>query len=285
MDYNAAMDMQSHIVEIADDFDMEKIMRSGQCFRVRRLDDDVYFFITDNSVLFAKSLGFDQNTNTTQLRISCSEEEWDNIWVPYFDLDRNYAQIRNDAKGKNSFLDDAMDFGSGLRILRQDAWEMLITFIISQRKNIPAITKAVETLSARFGNPIDTAAGRVFAFPSPDALANVSEAQLRECGLGYRAPYILDAVRMVRSGEINLDALNDAPDQILFEELQRIHGVGKKVANCICLFAYNRTSLVPVDVWIQRVIDEECNGHDPFASFTDDAGIMQQYAFYYMTNR
>lgn len=292
----------SHIVRIEDDFDMEKIRTSGQCFRIARLDDGTYRAIAGDKVLYMRKAGGacadeadqadgcetgggDFGESGTEWEVSCSPEEWGSFWSAYFDLGRDYSAIRAACKGRNAFVDEAMDYGCGLRILAQDPWEMLITFIVSQRKNMPAIASAVEQLAQRFGSPVETERGTVYAFPTPEQLAQASEDDLRACSLGYRAPYIAETTRQVLSGELDLQSLADADDAALFEDLQKARGVGAKVANCVCLFGYGRTSQVPVDVWIARAIDEECGGVDPFAQFGEDAGIMQQYVFYYMTDR
>lgn len=283
-------------VEIKDDLDLEKIRISGQCFRVMNLENDVFRLIAGDKVLFIKDV------SNGKFEVSCTPEEWDSFWSPYFDLARDYSRIRKLARGKNDFIDEAMGYGKGLRILVQDPWEMLITFIISQRKNMPAIASAVELISQRFGDAIDVssdpsvaeflkehgcedAARDLHAFPRPEQLAAASESDLRNCSLGYRAPYIHETAQQVVSGEIDLDALGALSDTVLFEELQKAHGVGAKVANCVCLFGYGRTSQVPIDVWIARAIDEECEGVDPFAQYGEDAGVMQQYVFFYMTDR
>ena len=110
---------------------------------------------------------------------------------------------------------------------------------------------------------------------------NATETQLKECGLGYRTQYVLDALRQVQTGGLNLNVLPDYSDEHLLETLQRIHGVGKKVANCVALFAYGRTACVPIDVWISRAIEYDCGGKSPFGLFGQNAGIIQQYVFYY----
>ena len=184
--------------------------------------------------------------------------------------------------GKHPFIDAAMEAGEGLRILRQDPWETLLTFIISQRKSIPAIASAVETIAARWGAPIQTERETLFTFPAPDALADVTEAELRACALGYRAPYILDAVRQANGGELDLCALGQLEDEALYQALQSVRGVGKKVSECVCLFGYGRLHRVPVDVWIDRAIRERCGGCEPFSRYGADAGVMQQYVFYAM---
>lgn len=283
-------------VEIKDDLDLEKIRISGQCFRVTHLENDVFRLIAGDKVLFIKEVG------NGKFEVSCTPEEWESFWAPYLDLSRNYAAIRKRAQGKNDFIDEAMGYGKGLRILLQDPWEMLITFIISQRKNMPAIASAVELISQRFGDVIDVmsdpsvaeflvkhgcedAALDLHSFPRPEQLASASEKDLRDCSLGYRAPYIHETARQVISGDVDLNALAALSDAELFEQLQKAHGVGAKVANCVCLFGFGRTSQVPIDVWIARAIDEECEGVDPFAQYGEDAGVMQQYVFFYMTDR
>ena len=277
----------STIITIEDDLDLKKIELSGQCFRVREFEDGTFRFITGDNVIYMKRLtdeaDFAGENGTSRYEVSCSQDEWERIWQPYFDLGRNYAKIRRKSAGESQFVDTAMDFGRGIRVLKQDAWEMLVTFIISQRKNIPAISKSVNLIAERFGKPIVTEYETLYTFPTPQELAAASESDLRDCSLGYRAPYVTDAVRLVLSGELDLSAIDNLDDERLFEELQKVHGVGKKVANCVCLFAYGRTSLVPVDVWIARAIDEECGGEDPFEAFGANAGIIQQYVFFYMT--
>lgn len=276
----------STIITIEDDLDLKKIELSGQCFRVREFDGGIFRFITGDHVLYIRKLPDNTGEDTaSRYEISCSTDEWQQVWEPYFDLGRSYCAIRERAEGKNAFVDTAMRFGRGIRVLDQDAWEMLVTFIISQRKNIPAISKSVNLIAERYGTPIETEFETIHAFPTPQQLAGATEEDLRGCSLGYRAPYVADAVRAVRSGDLDLSALEDLGDEELFEALQTVHGVGKKVSNCVCLFAYGRMSLVPVDVWIARAIDEECEGKDPFVAFGADAGIIQQYVFYYMTQR
>ena len=261
---------------ISDDFSMEKIMESGQCFRVRRFPDGVYRFLTGDSAVYLRSLG------KGRYEASCTPQEWREVWTPYFDLERDYASLRRSAGGKHPFVDAAMETGAGLRILRQDPWEMLLTFIISQRKNISAIAAAVETLAARWGKPLATERETLFAFPTPEAMAEVTEEELRTCALGYRAPYVLDAVRQVSGGALDLRVLEQLEDEALFRALQSVRGVGKKVAECVCLFGFGRLCRVPVDVWIDRAIREECGGCEPFSLYGDDAGVMQQYVFYAM---
>lgn len=262
-------------IEIQDDFDLNKISLSGQCFRVKLLEGDIYRFVTGNHVVYIKSLG------KHQFSVSCGIEEWNEIWGVYFDIGRCYSSIFEKEHNKHPFIHAAMNCGRGLRILKQDSWEMLITFIISQRKNIPSIAKAVEMLASRYGRRIETKYETLYSFPSPQEMACASLNELQECGLGYRSQFILDAIHQILSGTINLNSISVYNDEQLLETLQTIRGVGKKVANCVALFAYGRTACVPIDVWIARAIKNDCGGESPFGLFQDNAGIIQQYIFYY----
>ena len=266
-------------VGIQDDFDLEKIRQSGQCFRIRTFDDGSYRFITGREVLYIRQ------ADGNLYEVSCCEENWNAIWKPYFSLDSDYRSIRERSAGKNPFIDRAMEESAGLRVLKQDPWEMLVTFIISQRKSIPAIAGSVEMLAEKYGSRIITDRETVYAFPTAEEMEHASIEELQNCSLGYRSKYVLDAVRKVNSGELDLDAISNLDDDALFDALQAVFGVGKKVANCICLFGYGRTGRAPVDVWIQRAIDEGCGGVNPFEQFGENAGIIQQYMFFYQRNR
>lgn len=262
-------------IEILDDFDLEKTASCGQCFRAKPLDDGFFRFLSGDYVIYIKETG------DYQFSVSCSKEEWKEIWIRYFDLNRSYKNLYLEEREKHDYVRRAMDCGRGIRILRQDPWEMLVTFIISQRKSIPAISKSVEALAEKYGHRIQTDREIIYSFPTPEEMADASVDDLKECSLGYRVPYIYDAVQKVTSGSLNLDKIAEYSDEELFQELQTVNGVGKKVANCICLFGYGRMARVPVDVWIARAVDEDCCGEDPFLLFEGNAGIIQQYVFYY----
>ena len=264
-------------VTIKDDLDLEKIIESGQCFRGKCLEDGSYRFISGDSVIYLRPEDREAGVYT----VSCDRESWETTWFPFFDLERCYSEIAVLESGKHEFVDQAIAHGRGVRLLRQDPWEMLLTFIISQRKSIPAIIKSVEALSEKYGHDIVTEQERLKAFPSPEEMKEATAEELAACGLGYRVKYILDAIQKVNSGELNLQAIAELPDHALLEKLQAVMGVGIKVANCIALFAYGRTACVPVDVWIFRAIEKECGGVSPFSLYGENAGIIQQYIFYY----
>lgn len=269
------------IISITDDFDLKKIADSGQCFRVKAMDEGTYRFIIGDQVLYIRKQSKEEPSSSEYFEVSCSEEIWKTVWYPYFDLGRSYTNIRQRIGPRDKYMLSAAENGQGIRILRQDPWEMLITFIISQQKTIPAIKNAVETLSVNYGTSLTLDSEKLYTFPTPKQLSTVTEEILREYKLGYRAPYIVDAVQQVNSGQLDLHRLSSYSDKKLLEALKQVSGVGEKVANCICLFAYGRTRLAPVDTWIKKVIEQKYKGKNPFPKYRDGAGIMQQYIFYY----
>lgn len=277
---NVEMEMNwiTQPIQIKDDFDLDKILDSGQCFRPCRVQSGEYRFITGSQLLYLRPLG------EGEYQAKCAPGEWERTWRPYFDLERSYGSLRRRWAGQAGFAQQALDYGQGIRVLQQDPWEMLITFILSQRKSIPAIRTGVELLAERFGQVVDTGTERVSLFPSPAQLAAAAESDLRDCGLGYRTRYIQHAAQAVASGALDLKSLALLPDETLLAKLMEMDGVGKKVANCVALFGYGRTALAPIDVWIARLIQEDFDGQDPFPQYGAEAGILQQYFFYYKRN-
>ena len=261
-------------ITINDDFDLDKTANCGQCFRAKEIEDGIYRFITKQNVVYIKKVEY----NTFE--VSCDADEWTNVWENYFDLATNYQKIRSNISKLNDYLKKAAQLGEGIRILKQDTFETLISFIISQRKSIPSIKTSVERIAARYGKPIITEYETVHLFPTLDEMRAVLPIDLSGCGLAYRADYIKDAIDKLNEGVIDLESLWHKGDEELTEELKKIRGVGDKVANCVALFAYHRVDRVPIDVWIARAINDDFNGHNFFADIEENAGIAQQYVFY-----
>lgn len=262
-------------IRIEDDLDLKKIAESGQAFRIRELEDGWFLFITGDCILrIRRSPSGDGGLYETD----CSPEKWEQVWSPYFDLGRNYREIRESVPDSDPFLRKAAECGKGLRILRQDPWEMLITFIISQRKNIPAIRSCVEKLAENFGKPLSSGGERICSFPRPEELEG---RDLSCCSLGYREKYVREAAKAAASGVIDPDSFPGMDDEALTKTLLSVYGVGRKIADCVSLFGCGRTGRAPVDTWIGRIIANVYNGSDPFPAYRDAAGIMQQYVFYY----
>lgn len=259
-------------VTIQDDFDLGKIADSGQCFRACQYADGAWRFITGRHLLRIRQTG------AGRYAVNCTDTVWQRVWAPYFDLPRDYAALRAALPAQDTYLCAAAAAGTGMRILRQDPWEMLVSFIISQRKSIPAIKSCIDALCRRYGQPLR--GGAEYAFPTPRRLAHATAQELAECGLGYRAPYVHAAAQAVDGGSLDLAALDALCDEALLQRLQTVHGVGIKVANCVALFGYGRMECAPVDVWIARVISQQYGGQNPFPAYRN-AGILQQYMFCY----
>ena len=256
------------------DFDIRKIAESGQCFRLNPNSKGGYTLVANGRVL--------RLTETDSgCMLDCTLAEFDALWRDYFDMDTDYAAIRAQVDPGDAFLQRACDYGAGIRMLRQDPCEMLVSFIISQRKNIPAIKFCVEALCSRYGEPIESGAEQFFSFPTAERLAALDEAHFLACSLGYRAKYVLSAARMIASGTLDLSAIASLDDDALFSALLTVSGVGEKVANCVMLFGYHRLDRFPRDVWINRIEAREYGGAFPTERYPDTAGALQQYIFYY----
>jgi len=267
-------------LKIKDDFDMDLIAESGQCFRWDKVDDDTYRVIHGEDCLYLSREG------PKTYCFECGEDALGS-WEDYLDLGEDYSSIRGriDAD-RDPFLHAAAEDQKGIRILRQDPWEMLITFIISQNKNIPGIKRCVESLCRAAGDErVDVRGERYFAFPGPKATADLGHEILRSCSLGYRCDYILAAAEAVLSKDLDLEALKDAEEAETIERLTSIHGVGPKVANCISLFGLHHIDAFPVDVWIKRILDAEYPDGYPAEEYSPYNGVYQQYMFaYYRKN-
>ena len=259
-----------------ENFDLRQIAESGQCFRMAMQDGNTARVVSDNKILRVT------NTGNGEFEFSCTDEEFDNIWYKYFDLGSTYADYIYSIDPEDDFLQRAAAYGSGIRILRQEPFETLISFIISQRKNIPAIQASVEKLCRCCGEKITE---DIYAFPAPEAIAGLSDDELYDCSLGYRVPYVRETAGRIAAGETDLETLRECDDDELFDRLLSFHGVGKKVANCVMLFAYHRIAAFPVDVWISRVEDKYYNGRFPVERYPGYAGVMQQYMFFYGRNQ
>ena len=278
------------MVEQLEYFNIGQILESGQIFRFEKINPHTYRLIAKGKCIKVTQLP----ESTTLMIYNSTLGEFEEIWRPYFDIDTDYKQIAQTLSQKDEYMSQAIDFGKGIRLLKQDPWEMLISFIISQNKAIPHIQKCIENISERYGQKIayeEEEDSYYYTFPTPEELAKATEEELRECKVGFRAPYIVDACQKVMSGEIILNDLFNMSAKEAKEELMKIKGVGPKVSDCILLFAYGKMDLFPTDVWIKRVVEGiyfdgkeiSLQAIQKFAReyFADLAGYAQQYLFYY----
>ena len=256
-----------------------QIADSGQCFRMNRLEEGWFGLIA-----FGRFLRLRQ-PEPGVIELSCNEEEYENIWRDYFDIDYDYGNVvQGLIKSGDEFLQKAAEYGPGIRILRQEPFEMLISFIISQNKNIPSIKTCIERICERYGDgKTEPVTGMTYyAFPSPEQLAAAGKEELRSLKLGYRDEYILSAARAVNEGAIDLEKLKWCTHEEAVKALKTIHGVGEKVANCVSLYGLHHIEAFPVDVWIKKILTEVYRGAFREDRYSGYAGIVQQYMFYYI---
>lgn len=267
-------------IEIGDDFDLERIADSGQCFRWERSGDGWRILSGADCLHIAPLDG-------GVYELDCGADAFESRWRDYFDLEESYAAIRGRIDpAADPYLFAAAEREQGIRILRQDPWETLVSFIISQNRNIPAIRRSVELLAATCGDERRDAAGRpYFAFPIPEAVAALDEDTLMACALGYRAPYVRAAARAVLSGAPDLETLRFAGEAETMETLTGLYGVGVKVASCVSLFGLHHLDAFPQDVWIKRILAREYPEGYPFAAYAPYNGVCQQYMFAYERSR
>ncbi len=278
-----------------DFFDIGQIFDCGQSFRfdeVKESEHEKEF----SGVAFGRFVSFAQDRDTLYI-YGTDEREFNMIWRRYLGLDIDYGEIRKDISEhcSSAVMRDAMETGRGIRILRQDPFETVVSFIISQNNNIPRIKNIIENLSRECGRVIEidecmekhmSGVSSLCAFPTAEAIASIGKDGLFALRTGFRAGYIADAVERIIDGRLDLEALKkcESNEQVK-QELCTVRGIGPKVASCITLFGLERYSSFPIDVWIKRVMQkyfpEVPEKFDPKEYFGAYAGIAQQYLFYY----
>ena len=258
------------------DFDLRKTFECGQCFRWDADEKGAY-----TGVAFGRAARLRREGGS--VFISGAMGDFEAVWRDYFDLGRDYGEIRR-RFGGDSFMREAVSFGEGIRILRQDKWEALCSFIISQCNNIPRIKKIVASLCREFGEKLEFEGEPRYAFPAAARLAPLDEASLAPIRCGYRAEYIIGAARAVADGGLDLGALSRGAPEEACAALKKLRGVGDKVADCVALYGLNMLDSFPLDVWMKRAVKLHFGPSFDPAAFSPYAGIAQQYIFYYMRN-
>lgn len=264
------------------DFSVFRTFDCGQCFRFDPVQNSEYK-CEFSGVARGRKIGFAQNREGEIYIIGAAEEDFP-LWSQYLALDEDYdgmnasisVGVSNEADRR--VLEKAMLASRGIRILRQDKWEALCSFIVSQNNNIPRIKKIISAMCEKYGEPIDGG----FDFPSPKALSDAGEEALFALKTGFRAKYIHDAASKVSSGEVLLSDVEKAESYEAAEKiLLSVKGVGAKVAACTLLFGYARYDAFPVDVWIKRVLEKHFSKDFDYHTFGKYAGLAQQYLFYF----
>lgn len=252
------------------DLDLPQTLGCGQCFRWRENADG-----SCSGVVRGRAVRV--YTDDDRLVIDGAGEDDRALWADYFDLSLDYGRVREQLSRVHPVMADAARYAPGIRVLLQEPFEALVSFIISQNNNIKRIAGIVGRLCEHFGDPIGEG---TYAFPTAQRLAALSPDDLMPIRAGFRHRYIIDAARKVDSGAVDLERLRELPYDAARAELMTITGVGVKVADCVLLYGLHRLESFPLDVWMKRAMAVLFDGLDPRA-FGDYAGIAQQYIFHY----
>ncbi|MEQ8155744.1 MAG: DNA glycosylase [Clostridiaceae bacterium] len=292
MDFKKAEFMGCTVVlKDCTNFNVKQTLECGQCFRWRKTQEDSYILVAHERVIELKQDGDDV------IILNSDKNDFENIWIDYFDLERDYSKIK-EKLSKDELLKKAVEYGHGIRILNQDPYEILISFIISARNSIPAIMKTIARISEKWGNPIEYKGEIYYSFPSAEVFVNGTVEEIKETGASFRSKYIYDTLKRLagpkeeKNDELkySLERIASLQDDICHTELQNFKGVGAKVADCIMLFSMRKYSAFPVDVWVKRAMQHFYLAPDVSLAkirgfgrekFGILSGFAQQYLFYY----
>lgn len=254
-------------------FNLEATLNCGQCFRWEQQDDGSYSGVVRGELLniatYDDIIAF-KNT---------SEETVEKLWKDYFDLNTNYEEIAQELGKVSPNMSNAIKYAPGIRILRQEAFEALCSFIISQNNNIPRIKKIISLLCEKYGKVCKNNEN-YYEFPTSEVIASLKPQDLREIGCGFRDTYLIDAAKKVENKKIDLKLINEMPIDEARLELQKIKGVGPKVAECTLLYGMHRMECFPKDVWIKRAMTDLFPNVN-YEIFGKNAGIAQQYIYHF----
>lgn len=280
---------QTYILKNPDSFNLKHIFECGQCFRWNEEIDGSYTGVIKFGVINVKQDGknfvFEGNV----------QGNLEDIVKDYFDLNTDYSKIKEQLSKIDEYLKESIEFGEGIRILNQDLWECIISFIISANNNIPRIKKIIDKISCTYGEKVVFREKEYYLFPNVLELSKASIEDLRSMGLGFRDKRVYTTTKMIRENVVSLEELEKGESlEFIEEELLKLDGVGEKVANCIMLFALKRFDVFPIDVWVRRVMndlyihneDEEKVSKKEIQKlakekFLDIPGLAQQYLFYW----
>ena len=275
----------------SDSFELADVFDCGQCFRWNIENDGSYTGVFKKIVLNVKKIDDEVIFNGVNYGTTDSIEEINH----YFDLNRNYDELKSKLEKIDDYMKNSIEFGKGIRILNQDLWETIISFIISANNNIPRIKGIIDRLSEKYGEKLEYAGKEYYSFPEPIALKDVSVSEYRSLGLGFRDIRLFETTQKVLNNEFDLNGQGNLDTATVYKNLLELSGVGPKVADCILLFSdLKRFDVFPIDVWIRRVMNDLYIHNDDEAKvskvqiqkladekFGDLKGLAQQYLFYW----
>ncbi len=284
------MKEQKYKLRNVESFELRDIFECGQCFRWNKQEDGSYTGVFKNNVLNVK-----KNKDEIIFEGICENEIQQTV-ENYFDLNRNYEKIKEQLSKIDQNMKKSIEYGNGIRILNQDLWETIISFIISANNNIPRIKGIIERLSEKYGDEIKYKGNKYYTFPTPEQLKNVTVEEYRKLGLGFRDIRLYETTKMILNKQVDIENMKNNPNTIeVREELLKLSGVGPKVADCILLFSdLKRFEVFPIDVWVRRVMNDLYIKNEDETKvnkkqiekianekFGDLAGLAQQYLFYW----
>ena len=284
------MKEQKYKLKNVESFELRDIFECGQCFRWNKQEDGSYTGVFKNNVLNVK-----KNKDEIIFEGICENEIQQTV-ENYFDLNRNYEKIKEQLSKIDQNMKKSIEYGNGIRILNQDLWETIISFIISANNNIPRIKGIIERLSEKYGDEIKYKENKYYTFPTPEQLKNVTVEEYRKLGLGFRDIRLYETTKMILNKQVDIENMKNNPNTIeVREELLKLSGVGPKVADCILLFSdLKRFEVFPIDVWVRRVMNDLYIKNEDETKvnkkqiekianekFGDLAGLAQQYLFYW----
>ena len=264
------------ILKGVSNFALADVFDCGQCFRFNKKQNGSYY-----GVAYGKYIEVSANDNEIVL-YNCAKEDFEKLWYDFFDFDFDYEGcIKSFSFDKT--LKKAAAFAKGIRILHQEHWEALCSFIISQNNNIPRIKKIIESLCERYGELVytDSFGKEFYSFPTPQKILEAGEKEIFDLKTGFRAKYIIDAAQKVCDGTIDFDKIEKDDTDTALQSLCTIKGVGPKVASCVLLFSFRKYDCFPIDVWVKKILAKYYPSFESKEYFGKYAGIAQQYLFYY----
>jgi len=284
------MKEQNLVIKNVKSFNLTHIFECGQCFRWNKNEDESYTGVVRKNVINIKMKNNDVYVS------SYGEDNLEELFQNYFDMERDYEGIKSNLSKIDEHMKESIQYGDGIRLLNQDLWETIISFIISANNNIPRIKGIIERISKRFGDKIEWNGCEYYTFPNPQQLGKASVEDLRNLGLGFRDIRVYETTKKVLNKEIDLEKLHQEKNtETVREVLLTLPGVGPKVADCILLFStLKRLDTFPIDVWVRRVmndlyihddnegkVDKKLIMSVANEKFGDLCGIAQQYLFYW----
>lgn len=284
MDFKEILEGENKVIlKGVKNFELPHIFECGQCFRWNKEQNGNYIGVAFKRVIEVEKKGDEVTIYNTNLK------DFNEIWIDYFDLKRDYSEIKEKFK-EDELLNTAVRFGHGIRLLQQESFELLISFIISANNRIPMIKRAIENISRIYGNPLEYKGKIYYSFPTLEEFQLSNEEEGNALGVGFRAKYIRQTLEDLKAGKYNLQVIKSGSDDECHKALQCFSGVGPKVADCIMLFSMGKYSAFPVDVWVKRAMQHFYVAPDvslpkirEFArnKFGELSGFAQQYLFYY----